>query len=154
MRIAVSEFFSEEECRSLWKIGRSSDFGKAIQIPAFKRAIDFVQSCVPEKLKLGKPSYYSIEDKPKGHPKHYDGCKLDFSPNHMAWCRYSAVSVVSNDFEGGTLRFYDPDQAFDDFYRSVIIYSSSADNDPQLHSRDEFTGSRNTLLMFFAVEKP
>ena len=152
MRVLITEFFNEDECQSLLGIGRSSDFSKTMQIPAFKRIIDLVQSCVPEKLKLEKPSYYSIENKPKGHPKHYDGCKLDFSPNHMAWCRYSAVSVISNDFEGGTLRFYNPDQSFDNFYRNVIVYSSSADNDPQLHSRDEFEGRRDALLLFFAVE--
>jgi len=99
-----------------------------------------------------KPSYFRVENLKRAHPFHYDGCTLEFEPNHMAWCRYSAVSVLTKDFTGGALRFKNPDLELNkEIYKSTIIYSSNIDNDPQLHSRDAHDGNRYALLMFLAT---
>lgn len=153
MRTVFLHFLSELECEELRTLRRNSDFTSALKIPAFERLINLIQDQVPETLKLQNPSYYTVENRPKAHPAHYDGCTLTLQPNHMPWCQYSAVALLSDTFDGGELRFFDPAESFDNsFYRSVVVYSSGANNDPQLHERDSFVGTRDALLIFLATE--
>lgn len=124
------------------------------KIPSFQRIMDVIESSISEIPKWKFPSYFRIENRQKAHPIHYDGCKLDFTPNHMSWCRYSAVSLLTNNFENGTLRFFDPIEEFEtDLYLNTIVYSSHSTNKPQKHERDKHLGNRFVLLMFIATEK-
>ncbi len=119
---------------------------------------DPVLTKITDKIKENAPidtdgSYFIIEIRGEGHPPHYDGCKEDLTPNHMAWCAYSASVLLTDPstFEGGTFRFYDPDESRrEGLHLSLTLYSSGAHNDPQLHSADPHTkGNRTILLMFF-----
>jgi hypothetical protein len=157
MRIFHTDLIDEEDLQALLGLEQSEkrhDFDIASEIPSFKALMDMIESAIPEKPIWGQPSYYRVERRPKGHSLHFDGCKLDGSPNHMSWCRYSAVSVLTEDWEGGTLRFHSPPlELGKNLYRSVVIYSSGADNDPQAHERDPVTGDRAALLLFIATEE-
>lgn len=143
-----------EALLSLEQTDKRQDFVSSMSIPSFKRICDVVEQSITEKPIWGKPSYYRIENRAKAHLQHYDGCKMDMSPNHMSWCRYSAVSVLTKDWEGGELVFHNPHNIYhNELYLSTVVYSSAADNDPQLHERKAHDGSRYALLMFLATEK-
>ena len=162
MRSFYTDIIAEEDVQALLGLERRSkrhDFDVALKIPSFKCLMDCITEEIPEKPILGKPSYYRIERRPDAHALHFDGCQLGrmgtgYIPNHMSWCRYSAVSVLTNEWEGGTLRFYSPPlELGKNLYRSVVIYSSASDNDPQAHERDTVQGDRAALLIFLATEQ-
>ena len=101
-------------------------------------------------------SYWRVETRAKGHPPHYDGCQLDKSPNHMPWCSWSAVSLLTPpaEFTGGEFKFHDPEEVYrDDLYKSLLVYSSGAQNNPQLHEATPHQdGDRTVLLMFMSTK--
>tara|TARA_Y100000589_G_scaffold222388_1_gene209931 strand:+ start:7427 stop:7957 length:531 start_codon:yes stop_codon:yes gene_type:complete len=103
--------------------------------------------------KVGGNAYFRVETRSAGHTKHYDGCKLDKTPNHMPWCKWSAVSLLTppSSFSGGEFSFFDPEEVYrEELHRSLLLYSSGADNDPQLHqAARHWDGRRTMLLMFF-----
>ena len=156
MRVFHTDIIDPRDLQSLLELERHEkrhDFNVAMEIPSFKALTDKIESEIPEKPIWGQPSYYRVERRPDGHRLHFDGCKLDGSPNHMSWCRYSAVSVLTEDWEEGTLRFHNPPlELGNGLYRSVVIYSSGADNEPQAHERDPVQGDRAALLLFIATE--
>ena len=107
--------------------------------------------------------YWNIEQSIKGHKWHYDGCTLEFEPNHMAWCTHSAVMLLTppDSFKDGEFRYVDKDSSKenpkihrDDLYKSLLLYSSGADNDPLLHMATPGTdGKRITLLIFLKAKE-
>tara|TARA_R100001594_G_scaffold134367_1_gene175500 strand:+ start:252 stop:725 length:474 start_codon:yes stop_codon:yes gene_type:complete len=152
MRELVENVITDEMANDL--LGRWSKSGR-IRDCFNQYPVDFLVDIVKQYAPInpGGKSYINVECMPRGHDKHYDGCKLDLTPNHMPWCQYSAVSLLSDprEFEGGMFRFYDPDVAYrEELFRNLLIYSSGADNDPQLHSAESHhSGERWMLLMFF-----
>ena len=156
MRILATDIIDATDLDDLLELQQSKarhDFGEASQIPSFRALLERIEECIPEKPIWDAPSYYRVETRVKAHSKHYDGCTLTGLPNHMSWCRYSAVSVLTEKFEGGTLRFHNPIlELTDDLYCNAMIYSSGADNDPQLHEREAHNGDRVALLLFIATE--
>ena len=102
--------------------------------------------------------YWTIECRPRGCEWHYDGCKTDFSPNHMGWCNYSAVMLLTppENFEGGEYQYVDKDHTKenpnilkDDHYGSLLVYSGAADNDPLLHRATPHTGGERWMFLMF-----
>tara|TARA_R100001594_G_scaffold149492_2_gene207459 strand:- start:1680 stop:2177 length:498 start_codon:yes stop_codon:yes gene_type:complete len=128
--------------------------GMPWSIPPMPEVCEIISQHIP--IKIGPRSYFRIETRPKGHPRHYDGCKLDLSPNHMPWCNWSAVSLLTppDRFSGGEFMFHDPEEVYkESLYRSLLLYSSGATNNPQLHEAAPHTDGRRTmLLMFFEGE--
>jgi hypothetical protein len=122
--------------------------------------VDFLVDVIKQHAPInpGGKSFLNVECRGAGHDKHYDGCKPDLSPNHMPWCQYSAVALLSDpsDFEGGEFRFYEPDESYrEELHRSLLVYSSGAENEPQLHSAGSHQhGERWVLLMFFEGAEP
>tara|TARA_R100000426_G_scaffold20236_3_gene17456 strand:- start:5243 stop:5713 length:471 start_codon:yes stop_codon:yes gene_type:complete len=119
--------------------------------------VDMVREHAPVTTK-GK-SYWNLECRGKGHGWHYDGCKPDMSPNHMSWCSWSAVSLISDPstFEGGYFEYDEGDGQIqklkEELYGSLLIYPSGAHNNPLWHQATAHTGAdRWVLLMFFAEE--
>jgi hypothetical protein len=157
MRIFHQDIIEEIDFGNLLSLEMSKkrhDFDVAMGIPSFKAIMDKIEEDIPETPIWGFPSYYRVERRLKAHALHFDGCKLDGSPNHMSWCRYSAVSVLTESWDKGTLRFYDPLlELGSNLYRSLIVYSSGADNSPQAHERDEVIGDRAALLLFIATKE-
>ena len=157
MQRFFEDTISESDVEALLFLERTEkrqDFISSMAIPSFKRICDIIEQNIPEKPIWGKPSYYRIENRHKAHPKHYDGCRLDMTPNHMSWCRYSAVSVLTKGWKDGELIFHNPHNIYhDELYLSTVLYSSASDNNPQLHERRAHDGSRYALLMFLAMER-
>ena len=158
MRALVEGIIHKEDLPALRKLQATqprSDFIEvASRIPSFERIMDYMDTCVPEKLVWEKPSYFRVCRRSRAFEKHYDGCKVDGSPNHMSWCRYSLISNISEGYRGGVLRFYNPTENFKKkLFCSALIFSSSADNDPQQHSRDKHDSGRYALLLFLATDK-
>ncbi len=157
MRIFCMNILGEDDLNALLDLERRDkrhDFDVAMEIPSFKALMDKIEEEIPESPIWMAPSYYRVERRLKAHPLHFDGCKLDGSPNHMSWCRYSAVSVLTESWDEGTLRFYDPLlELGSNLYRSLIMNSSGADNLPQAHERDAVIGDRAALLLFIATKE-
>mgnify|MGYP003111125711 CR=1 FL=1 len=124
--------------------------------PVIRRISQEIKKYVP--VKLEAPSRWYVECNPKGHGPHYDGARLGvdgkFGPNHMAWCQYSAVSLLTDpsSFSGGEFSFHDPPDSYkEELQKTVVIYSSGITNKPQKHSAAPHSdGVRMVLLMFFA----
>ena len=159
MRALLEGILSEEDLPALRKLQAwepRRDFTEvAARIPSFARIMDYMETCIPEKLVWEKPSYFRVCNRARAFEKHYDGCKIDGSPNHMPWCRYSLISNISEGYRGGVLRFYNPTENFKKkLFCSALIFSSSSGNNPQLHSRDRHDTGRYALLLFLATEKP
>ena len=118
---------------------------------AIKDLVEQIKEHAP--ILAGGKSYFRVETQAQGHPPHYDGCTQDLQPNHMSWCAYSAVMLLTDpeSFKGGEFQFLEPDERHrGDLYGSLLIYSSGAHNDPQLHlSTPHRWGERTMLLMFF-----
>lgn len=161
-RILLPNVLSEtmvEECRIHLEEGMHR--GGPWDVYPIDHLVEVIRERVP--IKLGRKSYWNLECMSKGHDWHYDGCELDFEPNHMAWCQWSAVTLLSppDEFEGGEFQFWDdddedsnaPQSLREELYRSLLIYPSGADNDPLLHQATPHTnGERWMLLMFFEGE--
>jgi len=114
--------------------------------------IDRIIRTIPFPISVSIPSYYTIHCHPSGHKPHYDGCDGPGVTNARSWCKYSATVLLSKGFEGGTFRFLTEPQVShkEELYRSLLIYSSGPDNDPQQHSVDRHSGvARHMLIMFF-----
>jgi len=156
VRLVIENALSEEDIESLLSVNAGgSDFDSNLII---RRVSQEIAKRVP--VKLSRPSKWYLECKPGGHGPHYDGCRLEdggsIGPNHMSWCQYSAVSLLTDpaSFSGGEFSFHDPDEVHkDDLRGSLVIYSSGVTNDPQKHSAAPHDGgTRTMLLMFFATE--
>ena len=106
-------------------------------------------------VRIGGQSYWSLEAKHKGYDWHYDGCTPDLGPNHMAWCRYTAVTLLSDPstFKGGEFMWEGGDRhgkMKEELFGSIFIYSSGADNDPLWHRATPHNGGERWMfLMFF-----
>lgn len=158
MRVLIDSALSPKDRAELSESGpgRSSNFDSH---PLMKRLVRLVTEKVPVLAKA--PSYWSIEKNPDGHGPHFDGCRLNkdgsIEPNHMPWCQYSAVTLLSDPdgFEGGVFSFSDPHESHkEDLAGSLLLYSSGTYNDPQEHGASPHSnGSRAVLLMFFATEE-
>ena len=73
----------------------------------------------------------------------------------MAWCNYSASILLAKPegFEGGTFVFDNPREEYKaSHYLSAVIYSSGANNDPQLHKVEPYAGDRAALLCFLETD--
>jgi len=155
MRKWIENTITDSDVESLLGLEQNKkrhDFS-SISIPSFTHLCSVIEDSIPEKVIWGKPSYYRIENRPKDHPKHYDGCTIDGAKNHMSWCRYTAVSILTTGWEGGELIFHNPHQTYHhDLYLGTVVYSSASNNNPQLHERKAHNGSRYALLMFLATE--
>lgn len=116
---------------------------------------DVVQSVID----INHPQFYfNIECRSQGSRWHYDGCNKEFQQNHMAWCRYSAVLLLSNpkSFKGGEYQYVDKDTTEEnpkvlkeDLYGSLLIYSSAYDNNPLLHRATAHTGGERWMFLMF-----
>ncbi len=152
MRKLVKDVLDEQMMESL----RHMDYAKKQdwRVEPIASIIKTVLENIP--ARIGPNSYYRVETRSRGHKKHYDGCKPDLTPNHMAWCQYSAVSLLTSpdSFQGGMFHFYDPDEAHkEDLYGNIMLYSSGAENDPQLHEATPHEGGSRTMLLMFLESK-
>jgi len=106
-------------------------------------------------VRIGGQSYWNLESRSKGHLWHFDGCTSNLTPNHMPWCRYSAVTLLTAPwtFEGGAFMWEDGDQhgkIKDELFGSIFVYSSAADNSPLWHQATPHNGGERWMfLMFF-----
>ena len=168
MRLFIENALSEEDIKSLlphgiekmyppsaWSTGGSFNFDDN---PIIRRISQEIAKHVP--VKLSRPSKWYLECRQGGHGPHYDGARPGeggtLGPNHMSWCQYSAVSLLTDpaSFSGGEFSFHDPDEVHkDDLRGNLVIYSSGMGNDPQRHSAAPHSGGiRMMLLMFFAAK--
>ena len=157
MRILIPNIITPETAQKL----SSTAPNRSITIwdrPEVNAVAEKLFSKIPETPVLGKPSYWRVESNwDMGHKWHRDGCKEEngkFIPNHMAWCGYSASLLLTDPttFSGGTFKFDDPPEEHrEDHYLSAVFYSSGAQNEPQLHMVEPYSGNRTVLLMFFQV---
>lgn len=123
--------------------------------------VEIVKQHAP--IKTTGLAYWTVECKAKGHDWHFDGCRLDGTPNHMSWCKYSAVTLITppDDFTGGEFQYLDEESDYEnpkslreELYKSLFIYSSGSENDPLLHRATPHSdGERWVLLMFFEGDK-
>ena len=85
--------------------------------------------------------------KKKGHTPHYD----TGGSNHMLWCRYSASSLLSNDYEGGEFIFVDENDndirtiTKDEHYMKTLIFDVGNKHKVNPHSN----GDRKVNLYFW-----
>lgn len=157
MRVLIDSALSGEDRAALSEFGSRRHHNFAAH-PVIRKLVGLISEKAP--ILASAPSYWCVEKNPAGHEPHYDGCRPDkdgaLENNHMPWCQYSTVSLLSDpdDFEGGVFSFYDPDESHkEDLVGSLLLYSSGIDNDPQKHGASPHSnGSRAVLLMFFATE--
>ena len=157
MLTILSDVLSDLEASSL--IDEASGGSFIRKLPDNKNNIvNTLVSLVSERvpIKATGKSYWRVESKGDGHDWHYDGCDLDFGPNHMAWCQYSAVVLLSDPstFTGGHFEYHDSEEQVvslkEELFKNMAIYSSGATNDPVLHrATPHGEGERFVLLMFF-----
>jgi len=107
---------------------------------------------------LEGPSYWRVENRPKGHKWHYDGCKDsggELVDNHMPWCRIGTTALLTphDQFTGGELSFKQAGKEFQikDHYLNGVMYSAGKDDNPSMHKVEKHSGKRTVLLMFFAT---
>ena len=160
MRVLIPNILTEEEATKILSLS----YNRSITIwdqPLINNLLLKLSPHLPPNKTINrtKPSYWRVErDWDRGHQWHYDGCKKEgdkFIPNHMSWCGYSASILLTPpaQFSGGTFKFDNPPQEHrEDHYLSAVLYSSGADNDPQLHMVEPYTGNRAVLLMFLEVK--
>ena len=154
MRLLIENIITEKEAEYLLSLA----FNRSIVIwdnPTVNKALERILKALPQQNLIKKKSYWRIErHSGKGHPWHYDGCIEEggeLKPNHMAWCNYSASILLAKPegFEGGTFVFDNPREEYKaSHYLSAVVYSSGANNDPQLHKVEPYTGDRAALLCF------
>lgn len=158
MRTLIEGIIDPEDIKSLKLLRQALPLHNfteiAEEIPSFARLVEYLDTYLPEKPIWRKPSYFRICSRSMAFEKHYDGVMLDGkTKNHMPWCRYSVISDLSKGYRGGSLRLYNPKEVFKkSLYCSALVFSSAADNEPQLHSRDKHDGKRSALLMFLATK--
>lgn len=155
MRLFIPNILTEQEASYLrMNIPHTALIRGRWDYPGVDKIVNIIKEHAPISTDGG---YFIIENTKEGHDKHYDGCELDLQPNHMDWCAYSASILLTDasTFEGGTFHFYEPEESHrEDHYRSLVLYSSAAHNDPQMHSvTPHKNGNRTVLLMFFPEDK-
>ena len=152
MRIIIPEIITTLEAETLVKLsgprpvghafGRNSIVGKVTEIISQHVSLD-----------LSPPSYYLIYFNTSGQKPHYDGCDGPGKPNGRSWCAYSATVLLSKGFKGGIFTFLtEPVESFhDEMFRSLLLFSSGPNNDPQRHgvAPQQSGPARHMLLMFF-----
>ena len=85
--------------------------------------------------------------KEKGEPPHYDTGE----DNHVLWCRYSASSLLSNDFDGGEFIFVDENDndirtiTKDEHYMKTLVFDVGNKHKVNPHSN----GDRKINLYFW-----
>lgn len=102
------------------------------------------------------PLLFGSLEVPEGRPPHYDyGYDADGEPDyHMAWCKYSASALMSNDHEGGEFLFLtDNNKIIDEYdkkkhYKKILIYS--VDNKHMV--KPTIKGHRIVNLFFFKLK--
>ena len=100
-----------------------------------------------EGVKLNRRTH-SIEKKPKGHLPHYDTGDRE----HMMWCKYSASTLLTQDFEGGDFVFLnDKDEELqvidkEAHFNKTLVYDVS-----HKHMVRPHTGNRRVELSFWEV---
>lgn len=94
------------------------------------------------------------EQRPAGHPPHYDGKRLDGSPNHMPWCRCSLSILLSrpSSFTGGRLGVRGTSGRWiwippEDHHLHAVVLGPD-----DLHQVEPHRGRRVVLLVFLAGE--
>ena len=147
----------DEEAASLINETRNGEFFRLLSTRSnsiVNKLVNLAQEHAPVKA-TGK-AYWRVESKGDGHDWHYDGADENLGPNHMAWCQYSAVVLLSDpsSFTGGEFEYHNSENEIvslkEELYKSMIVYSSGATNDPILHSATPHgDGERFVLLMFF-----
>ena len=152
MRLLLPDVLTDEMVEKLLTLHTREQLNKndAWEVEPMGEITEIIAQHIP--IQISTPSYFRIETKPAGHGKHYDGCKMDLTSNHMPWCNWSAVSLLTppDGFSGGSLKFYDPEEVYrDELYKSLLLYSSGAANDPQLHEATPHDDGRRTMLLMF-----
>ena len=160
MRILIPNIITEKEAEKILAI--SPNQSRTIwDQPLINKILSTLTKQLPPNTEpvLTRRSYWRVERNwNNGHKWHYDGCKKEgnkFVKNHMAWCKYSASILLTDpsEYTGGTFKFDNPPAEHkEDHYLSAILYSSGADNDPQIHMVEPYTGNRAVLLMFLQTK--
>ena len=160
MKTLIPNVLTDEMVETLISSRRNDNIKNQWDLFPFSEIVSAVQTYAP--VKAGGQSYWRVERKSEGHKWHYDGCTLDLEDNHMSWCKYSAVGLLSDpsSFQGGEFLYADeesdmetPKSHRDELYKSLLVYSSGAENEPLLHSANPHRGGdRWMLLMFFEGE--
>jgi hypothetical protein len=157
----ITGLLTPGEAKDLKDMGYSqrlnSDFSSEIVQKIAKR---YQKQIDDQEFVLKSPSYWRIETRPKGHPWHFDGCKVingRFVDNHMAWCEYGTTALLTppENFTGGNIYFEvdgEP-QKVKDHYLNGVIYTAGKLNNPVRHMVEPHKGNRTVLLMFFAIKK-
>ena len=108
-----------------------------------------VQTYIEEKenVKLILKIQNINEIEKRGHKPHYD----TGGSNHMKWCRYSASSLLSNDFDGGEFIFVDEDDndirtiTKDEHYMKTLVFDVGNKHKVNPH----YNGDRKVNLYFW-----
>ena len=112
------------------------DFGD----PRLGGVLDLLRGVAP--IDTADPAYVRIEQRPQGHPWHFDtGTK-----GHMGWCRFTAGSLLvpPDRFDGGGFYFRDRGPVF--HHLDLLAWDSDEENE---HCVTSNSGARVVLLMFF-----
>ncbi len=99
--------------------------------------VEEIQKYIEEKenVKLNLKKVNLKECKKEGHEPHYD----TGTSNHMFWCRYSASTLLTNDFHGGEFLFLDKDnnilETFDKnkHFKKTLVFDVSNKHKVNLH---------------------
>ena len=100
------------------------------------------------KLELKKSNLN--ECKKDGHPPHYD----TGTGNHMPWCKYSASTLKTQDFDGGDFHFLDSNNNIvqtittNDHYGKTLIFSVDHKHTIDSHRN----GNRVVDLLFWGAQ--
>tara|TARA_R100001443_G_scaffold18967_2_gene30252 strand:+ start:111 stop:590 length:480 start_codon:yes stop_codon:yes gene_type:complete len=153
----IPDVISDEEAVSLINETRNGEVFRLLRHGGndiVERLVSIVKEHAPAKT-TGK-AYWRVESKGDGHDWHYDGAYENGKPNHMAWCQYSAVVLLSDPstFNGGEFEYRNSEDEIvslkEELHKNMIVYSSGIDNDPVLHRANPHgEGRRFVLLMFF-----
>ncbi len=111
--------------------------------------VEEIQKYIEKKdnVKLNLKKQNLLECVKKGHEPHYD----TGTSNHMTWCRYSASTLLTNDFQGGEFSFVDKDnnilETFDKnkHFNKTLVFDVSNKHKVNPH----YDGDRKVNLYFW-----
>ena len=110
-----------------------------------KKVQTYIEEKENVKLILKKQNVNEIQK--GGHPPHYD---TGYS-NHMKWCRYSASTLLTKEYEGGEFVFVDDDDndirtiTKDEHYMKTLVFDVGNKHKVNPHSN----GDRKVNLYFW-----